>query len=229
MGKLSYLDRLAEYGVSGAHPGGLALTRRLLRHETITADMMLLDVGCGTGQTAAYIAGHYPCKVTAADINPRMLEKARQNFADYQLDIPLIKANAMDLPFHKHSFDMVLAESVTVFTNIRKTLREYCRVLKPGGILLDIEATALATLSPDEAADFQKVLGIERLPTRDEWRHMFDEAGFIQVRVLLERRMNWLQSLSPKMNRDFGEYAGILYHHRNKFGYGVYRGVKGEG
>lgn len=223
MTKLSYLDRLAEYGVNSAHPGGLALTRELLRNETITTDMTLLDVGCGTGQTAAYIAEHYPCKVTAADINPLMLEKARKNFTDHGLDIPLVKANVMDLPFRKYSFDIILAESVTVFTHIGKTIREYRRVLKPGGLLLDIEATALSPLTKEESDDFYAVLGIEQMPTRDEWRQMFQESGFSDVRILLTRRMNWVQSLSPKMNRIFGEYAKVLFHYRNKFGYGVYR------
>lgn len=228
MTKLSYLDRLAEYGISGAHPGGLALTQGLLRNENITANTALLDVGCGTGQTAAYIAGHYPCKVTAADINPMMLEKARQNFAGYKLDIALVRANVMDLPFHKHSFDIILAESVTVFTNPRKTLREYYRVLKPGGILLEVEATALSPLTRDETGDFRRVLGIEWMPTADEWCQMFQEAGFSMVRVLLKRRMNWTQALSPRLKQNFGEYAGILLRYKSKFGYGVYRIIKGE-
>jgi cyclopropane fatty-acyl-phospholipid synthase-like methyltransferase len=223
VGKVTYLDLLAQYEVNSAHPGGPALTRLLLHNETITPNMTLLDVGCGTGQTVVYIAKHYPCKVIAIDINPKMLEKARQKLAKDQLDIPLIRANAMDLPFHKNSFDIILAESVTIFTKIHRTLREYYRVLKPSGTLLAIEATALSPLTKDETSDFQRVLGINCLPTKDEWRQMFQAAGFPNVQVLLERRMNWMQSLSPKMNQAFGEYFNILFRHRNKFGYGVYR------
>ncbi len=226
MEKMTYLDRLAKYQVNGAHPGGLALTSEILRNENIKPDTTLLDVGCGTGQTAVYIAKRHSCKITAVDINPEMLKKARQKLLDYSLDIPLIQADAMDLPFPRCSFDIVLAESVTIFTNIRKTLPEYCRVLKSGGILLEIEATALVPLSWNEFNDFQTVLGIEQLPTKEQWRQMFRDAGFSETRVLSIRRMNWIQALFPRMNRVFNEYADILFRYRNKFGYGVYRVLK---
>jgi ubiquinone/menaquinone biosynthesis C-methylase UbiE len=224
--KLSYLELLAEYGVGSAHPGGLSLTGKVLRNEYITPDMELLDIGCGTGQTAVYIAKNHPCQLTAADINPKMLDQARQKFAAHQLNIPLFQANAMDLPFRKHSFDLVLSESVTIFTNINKTLREYFQVLKPGGRLLAIEATALAPLTREETNDFQKVLGIHWMPVRDEWCQMLQDAGFSKVQVIVERRMNWLQSFSPWMKQLLSDYVTILFRHRSKFGYGVYRALK---
>lgn len=53
--KPTYQDALAYFGVSGAHPGGLTLTKFLLEQEKITSHTTLLDGGCGTGQTSAYI------------------------------------------------------------------------------------------------------------------------------------------------------------------------------
>lgn len=53
--KPSYQDALAYYGVNGAHPGGLSLTKYLLQQERITSTTQLLDAGCGTGQTSAFI------------------------------------------------------------------------------------------------------------------------------------------------------------------------------
>ncbi|MDY0396172.1 class I SAM-dependent methyltransferase [Virgibacillus halophilus] len=71
----TYLDCLAKLGVGGAHPGGLQLSRQLLSKEDIHADMSILDVGCGTGQTVSYIAQHYPCRVIAMDNDERMVKK----------------------------------------------------------------------------------------------------------------------------------------------------------
>jgi ubiquinone/menaquinone biosynthesis C-methylase UbiE len=218
----AYLDRLAIYGVDGAHPGGLHLTAKLLRNETITADTLLLDVGCGTGQTSAYIGSHYPCKPVAVDISPEMLEKAEKKFAQYHLDIPLIRADVMNLPFRRNCFDIVLSESVTNFTRIRRTLREYYRVLKPGGILLEIEATALAPLTSKEA-ETVATLGIQYLPTRDEWRILFQESGFSEIRVLTVQPMSRLGVLPPEFTRCFPDYTGIMGRYRRKMGYGVYR------
>ena len=224
MERISYIDLLAKNGIDCAHPGGLALTKQILRNETITSNMVLLDVGCGTGQTSAYIAKYYPCKVIAIDINPNMLEKARQKFVDYQLEIPLIRANAMDLPFRKDSFDIILAESVTTFTdNIRRTLQEYCRVLKPGGILLAIEGTALLPLEKTEMKDLKSILGIALLPTKNEWRQLFQEVGFNSVRVLYQQPMNWMGYFPSESAEYFQEYRKTMYRNRKKFGFGIYR------
>ncbi|MCR1834683.1 hypothetical protein NSA56_09745 [Oceanobacillus caeni] len=44
-----YLDCLALFGVGGAHPGGLPLTKRILSKEEIDEKQSILDAGCGTG------------------------------------------------------------------------------------------------------------------------------------------------------------------------------------
>ncbi|UTW69808.1 methyltransferase domain-containing protein [Anaerobacillus sp. HL2] len=77
MNKLNYTDMLAQLGISSAHPGGLALSKWNFLKEKITKDMKILDLGCGTGKTAAYLASTYKCSVTALDVHPIMLEKAK--------------------------------------------------------------------------------------------------------------------------------------------------------
>ncbi|PAV29194.1 hypothetical protein CIL05_12410 [Virgibacillus profundi] len=74
----TYLDCLALFGVGGAHPGGLQLTKRILSQEDINEEKRVLDAGCGTGQTSAYIAETYPCHVTSLDYNKIMVDKARK-------------------------------------------------------------------------------------------------------------------------------------------------------
>lgn len=223
MEKVKYLDLLARNGIDSAHPGGFSMTKFLLRQEKLTPEMVLLDVGCGTGQTSAYIATHYPCKVIAVDINSQMLEKARQKFAANKLNITVIQADAMKLPFPKNSFDITLSESVTAFTQISKTLREYYRVLKPGGILLAIEVTALEALTLNEAADLQAVLGITRFPTSPEWCEMFRAGGFNEIQVLYRKRLNLMETFTPERYKVFHDYANTMFRHRKKVGFGVYR------
>ncbi len=222
MEKVTYLDLLAEHGVNNAHPGGSGLTRKLLRHEKISSDMTLLDIGCGTGQTSVYIATHHPCQVIAADINPKMLERARQSFTKNHLDIPLLCADATHLPFPKNSFHIVLSESVITFTDISRTLCEFYRVIKPGGKLLAIEVTALQPVTSSEMDDFKSVVGITYLPTPDEWRTLFQNVGFTSIQVLCEQGMNRVGAFSPINNRAFDEYRSIMFRLRRKIGFGVY-------
>ena len=224
MGKPNYLDLLAQYNIDSAHPGGLALTKSLLARETITSDTALLDVGCGTGQTTLFIAKHYPCRVVAIDLNRKMLDKAERKIALAGLNIPILRANAMNLPFRKNSFDIVLAESVTTFTeNISRTLREYNRVLKPGGVLLAIEGTALQQLNEREAKELRETLGISSLPTKEEWCQMLKDAGFLSVNVHYLQRMAWMGAFPSELADIFHEYRSIMFRNRKKFGFGVYR------
>lgn len=222
MEKLNYLDRLAQYGVQSAHPGGMALTKRLLSRESITSGMTLLDLGCGTGRTSAYIRRHYPCKIIAADIAPKMLEQAKETFAKYHLEIPLVQADAMNLPFPGNSFDMVLVESVTVFTDIKRSLREYSRVLKPEGILLEVEGTAFSPLTGKEADDLQSVVGFSWAPTLEEWGELFGEAGFAKVQVLWRQSIMGVNS-SLGFHPAFRDYRRLMFQFRRKLGFGVYR------
>lgn len=224
MEKQNYLDLLAQYNIDNAHPGGLALTRSLLAREKPTSDKTLLDVGCGTGQTSLFIAKHYPCQIVAVDLSRTMLDKAEHKFRKSGLTIPLIKANAMSLPFRRDSFDIVLAESVTIFTeNIGRTLREYSRVLKPTGVLLAIEGTSLQPLEEQEAKDLKDTLGIASLPTKDEWFQMLKEAGFSNINILYKQRMGWMGSFPSELSDAFHEYRNIMFRNRKKFGFGVYR------
>ena len=70
-----YLDFLSKFGVGGAHPGGIGLTKEIFKSERITPATRILDVGCGTGQSAAYLASKYGAIVTGIDINPVMVKK----------------------------------------------------------------------------------------------------------------------------------------------------------
>lgn len=73
-----YLEMLSLFGVSGAHPGGLAFSKAVLQKAAPPPDQPILDAGCGTGQTAAYL-GHLLYPVTVVDKDPVMLEKAKKD------------------------------------------------------------------------------------------------------------------------------------------------------
>lgn len=104
MYKFTYHDLLAYFGIGGAHPGGLALTKDMLSQEKIKARSKILDVGCGTGQTSAYIAKNYGCDVTALDCHPLMIEKAQQRFIKENLTINLCRGKYYEPPFFVQLF-----------------------------------------------------------------------------------------------------------------------------
>lgn len=177
----TYLNCLAFFGVGGAHPGGLQLTKNILSREKIGSTTKILDVGCGTGQTSAYIAKKYGCHVTALDCHTIMIEKAKKRFRSLQLPVVTCYGSAEHLPFEDESFDMILSESVTAFTDVSKSIPEYKRVLKPNGILLAIEMTLENLITEAELAQILHFYGVRQLLSEAEWCAHFQKAGFRQV------------------------------------------------
>jgi ubiquinone/menaquinone biosynthesis C-methylase UbiE len=174
---------LASFGVGGAHPGGLQLTKSILSREYIVQEKSILDVGCGTGQTSAYIAEKYRCSVTSLDSNNTMLEKAKQRFSSLNLSINVMYGSVENLPFSDGLFDFILSESVTSFTNVSLTIQEFKRVLKPNGVLLAIEMVLEDSFSEEELKTIIDFYGVSQLLTESEWYNLFQKTGFKQISV----------------------------------------------
>ena len=179
----SYTDCLAIFGVGGAHPGGLQLTKELLSREKIDETTSILDAGCGTGQTSAYIAEQYRCKVTSLDCNKHMLDKARQRFLSLHSPIEIQQGSTENLPFSEGIFDIILSESVISFTDVSLTIPEFKRVLKPNGVLLAIEMVLEKSLSEEELKTIVNFYGVSQILTENEWKTLFQRAKFKQVSV----------------------------------------------
>ncbi|WP_162595865.1 class I SAM-dependent methyltransferase [Bacillus sp. CGMCC 1.16541] len=180
----TYTDFLALFGVGGAHPGGLTLTKWLLEEHQLSKEASILDVGCGTGQTSSYIATEYECNVTPCDQNPVMIQKANERFATLSLPLAALNENAECLSFHNHSFDFVLSESVSIFSNLDCSLKEYARVLKPDGILLAIEMVRDEAMSKDDCEQLKAFYGFPQLLTETEWVEKLKQSGFNDIAIL---------------------------------------------
>ncbi|MFD1363366.1 class I SAM-dependent methyltransferase [Lentibacillus salinarum] len=183
MGNNRYLDALALMGVGGAHPGGLFLTKKMLAADKIDAGMAVLDAGCGTGQTAAYIAEQFQCYVAALDDSEMMLKKARERFSARSLPVETRHGAIENLPWQDSSFDMIVSESVIAFTDIAQSIPEFKRVLKPDGTLNAVEMVLEKKLPEHEMTPVNDFYGMTRLLMEPEWLDRFYDAGFRDVQV----------------------------------------------
>src|SRR6478672_5850875 len=81
VGSLDPYALMAVLGKRVIHPGGRRATDELVELAGFRPEHAVLDVGCGVGTTAVRVARQAGCRVTAADIAPPMLERARTNVA----------------------------------------------------------------------------------------------------------------------------------------------------
>ncbi len=101
----------------------------------ITPGMRVLDVACGTGNTALPEARR-GAVVTGVDIATNLLAQARERAATEGLEIQFDEGDAEALAYADASFDMVVTMFGAMFAP-RPALvaSEAARVLKPGGLL----------------------------------------------------------------------------------------------
>ena len=179
-----YLDLLAYFGIGGSHPGGFALTQSIVEDEVIQPFESVLDIGCGTGQTAAFITQRFDCQVTAIDNHPIMLEKARERFKNSESRVKVIEGDAQYLDVVDNSYDLIIAESVITFTDISKTLHELSRVLKSDGRMIIIEMTAEQLLPEALRRKIFDLYGIDEILNEVEWKLKLQQAGFTRIEML---------------------------------------------
>jgi ubiquinone/menaquinone biosynthesis C-methylase UbiE len=96
----------------------------------------VLEVGCGRGGGAAYVARAFePHRMVAVDLSPRAIALCRNRFALPNLEFQV--GDAEKLPFGDGSFDVVVnVESSHCYGRFDLFLREVRRVLRPDGHFL---------------------------------------------------------------------------------------------
>ncbi len=101
----------------------------------------ILDVATGTGDLAFELRRQAPAAaITGLDFSAGMLELARAKGQKAGADIQFVQGDAQNLPFPDASFDLVtIAYGLRNLADPAAGLREFRRVLRPGGRLVVLE------------------------------------------------------------------------------------------
>jgi ubiquinone/menaquinone biosynthesis C-methylase UbiE len=154
-----------------------ALQRLVYRanHDAVLGELRrigaqrVLDVGCGTGILATRIQQVLrPERVIGCDPSEGMLDKARARSGD----VRWVHGSAERLPLEDGAVDAVVSTEAFQFFDQAAALREFHRVLEPGGSLV------LAVITPPVPTGALTRGAAARWRTRGELRRSVEEAGF---------------------------------------------------
>jgi ubiquinone/menaquinone biosynthesis C-methylase UbiE len=130
------LDQLA--GVDEFHIGGRAATEMVCARMELSPGLKVLDVGCGLGGAARFMAARHGVHVEGIDLTPEYVEVGNGltravGLAD---SVRLTRASALSLPQGDASFNRASLFHVGMNIEDKPALfAEIGRVLKPGGLL----------------------------------------------------------------------------------------------
>ncbi len=158
------------------------------------ADLDVVELGCGTAYFAAWLARR-GARPVAVDVTPAQLATARRCQEQLGLFFPLIEASAEAVPLRDGLFDLVVSEyGASLWCDPARWVPEAARLLKPGGRLVFLTNSVLATLTvpPDSGFAEERLLrsqreiyrvqwpggGIEYHPSHGEWVHILRANGF---------------------------------------------------
>lgn len=99
----------------------------------------VLDVATGTARLPLALLGQlsFDGQIVALDRSLGMLRQARRKTVRYGERVRLVQHDATRLPFDDQTFDAVTClESLEFLPDLRATLAEMVRVLRPGGVML---------------------------------------------------------------------------------------------
>lgn len=167
----------------------------MTRRAGIPAGSRVLDVGCGYGAAARYLAREHDCEVVGQNISRKELEAAREQTAEAGLDDRVVfeYGDFHDIPAEDAGFDVVWSQEAFLHGADKHRILEEChRVLRPDGRLVVSDLLVRPDVPVDEREQLYARVHSPEMWDLDEYVSALTAAGFD-----VEVAEDWSDNVAP--------------------------------
>jgi cyclopropane fatty-acyl-phospholipid synthase-like methyltransferase len=189
----------------------------LVLDELARDDQRVLDLGCGVGTAALYLAHQLPVDVVGVSISPEQVRLAKRFAGEggpLRGNVRFEVGDFTALPEHLSGFDVAFAiESFVHSDPASAFFREVARVLTPGGSLVVIDDFCTGELADPRLDDFQSGWHASSLMTVSEAAALAADAG---LDLVASRDLSPLQRLGRPRDRVVHALQPVLRRVRDR-------------
>ena len=168
------------------HARGFAATAELADRLPIRAGDHILDIGCGLGGPARYLAQRFDCRVSGLDITESFVEAATRLTALLHMEdrVQVLLGDGQTLPYGDACFDGAYSLHVTM--NVADRPRFFagaCRVLRPGAFFALTEHGLGPEGNPHHPMPWSDDGSGAYLVAPEQTRMLLEQAGFDSIAI----------------------------------------------
>jgi ubiquinone/menaquinone biosynthesis C-methylase UbiE len=191
------------------HIGGRQASVDFFSQLSFDRSMNVLDLGCGLGGPARFVAKEFGCSVAGVDLTTDYVNAGNElsKWVGLELKVKLQQGSILDLPFHAGSFDVIYMMHVGMNIHEKEHLaKEAFRVLKPRGVfgIYDVMRIGEGDVQyPVPWATTEKTSALEK---PEQYQAHLSAAGFSPLSI--RERGDFAQEFFEKMAKNMGDVAG---------------------
>ena len=175
-----------------SHPEAMGHTNEIMASAVhLGSETRVLDLGCGYGSTARYLAANFGCRVTGTNISEKELHLARERAAEAGLT-HLLSFEYEDfhrLAYPEGSYDVVWSQEAFLHAADKNAVLSECRrVLKHNGSLI---FTDILVRRDTPGEDRERIY--ERVKSPDMWDLDDYRSALARLELTISREEDWSQ------------------------------------
>jgi len=182
------------------HPGGLELTGRLASKLGIGPEDRLVDVACGIGTTARFLATNFGCAVVGMDHSFQNVGQGIRRLAANEVEFAVGESNYV--PLADGSADAIIMECVlSGFDDKTGVIAEATRVLKPTGKLGVSDVVVNGEIPEALRSPFLQTFCVSGALSTNGYRELFRNSGLENIihEDADEEAIEFVESLKKKV------------------------------